>query len=185
MSMTKDELRRALRAASPGREARDRESLMLCAHITAWEPYRRARVVGGYMPLSWEANVVPVLQDALSRGKTLALPRCMAEGQLCFHRVESLDSLRRGAYGLLEPEEDAPVVGAEEINLLLVPLEGISSLGARLGKGGGYYDRLLASCPALTLGAALSWQWTEDIPREMWDRPLHACAGAEGIRIFR
>lgn len=185
MSMTKDELRRALRAASPGREARDRESLMLCAHITAWEPYRRARVVGGYMPLSWEANVVPVLQDALSRGKTLALPRCMAEGRLCFHRVESLDSLRRGAYGLLEPEEDAPVVGAEEINLLLVPLEGISSLGARLGKGGGYYDRLLSSCPALTLGAALSWQWTEDIPREMWDRPLHACAGAEGIRIFR
>lgn len=185
MSMTKDELRRALRAASPGREARDRESLMLCAHITAWEPYRRARVVGGYMPLSWEANVVPVLQDALSRGKTLALPRCMAEGQLCFHRVESLGSLRRGAYGLLEPEEDAPVVGAEEINLLLVPLEGISSLGARLGKGGGYYDRLLSSCPALTLGAALSWQWTEDIPREMWDRPLHACAGAEGIRIFR
>ena len=157
MSMTKDELRRALRAASPGREARDRESLMLCAHITAWEPYRRARVVGG----------------------------CMAEGQLCFHRVESLDSLRRGAYGLLEPEEDAPVVGAEEINLLLVPLEGISSSGARLGKGGGYYDRLLSSCPALTLGAALSWQWTEDIPREMWDRPLHACAGAEGIRIFR
>ena len=185
MSMTKDELRRALRAASPGREARDRESLMLCAHITAWEPYRRARVVGGYMPLSREANVVPVLQDALDRGKTLALPRCMAEGQLCFHRVESLGSLRRGAYGLLEPEEDAPVVGAEEINLLLVPLEGISSLGARLGKGGGYYDRLLASCPALTLGAALSWQWTEDIPREMWDRPLHACAGAEGIRIFR
>ena len=185
MSMTKDELRRALRAASPGREARDRESLMLCAHITAWEPYRRARVVGGYMPLSWEANVVPVLQDALSRGKTLALPRCMAEGRLCFHRVESLGSLRRGAYGLLEPEEDAPVVGAEEINLLLVPLEGISSLGARLGKGGGYYDRLLSSCPALTLGAALSWQWTEDIPREMWDRPLHACAGAEGIRIFR
>lgn len=185
MSMTKDELRRALRAASPGREARDRESLMLCAHITAWEPYRRARVVGGYMPLSREANVVPVLQDALDRGKTLALPRCMAEGRLCFHRVESLDSLRRGAYGLLEPEEDAPVVGAEEINLLLVPLEGISSSGARLGKGGGYYDRLLASCPALTLGAALSWQWTEDIPQEKWDRPLHACAGAEGIRIFR
>ena len=185
MSMTKDELRRALRAASPGREARDRESLMLCAHITAWEPSRRARVGGGYIPLSWEANVVPVLQDSLSRGKTLALPRCMAEGRLCFHRVESLDSLRRGAYGLLEPEEDAPVVGAEEGNLLLVPLEGISSLGARLGKGGGYYDRLLSSCPALTLGAALSWQWTEDIPREMWDRPLHACAGAEGIRIFR
>ena len=185
MSMTKDELRRALRAASPGREARDRESLMLCAHITAWEPYHRARVVGGYMPLSREANVVPVLQDALSRGKTLALPRCMAEGRLCFHRVESLGSLRRGAYGLLEPEEDAPVVGAEEINLLLVPLEGISSSGARLGKGGGYYDRLLASCPALTLGAALSWQWTEDIPQEKWDRPLHACAGAEGIRIFR
>ena len=185
MSMTKDELRRALRAASPGREARNRESLRLCAHITAWEPYRRARVVGGYMPLSWEANVVPVLQDALSRGKTLALPRCMAEGRLCFHRVESLGSLRRGAYGLLEPEKNAPVVGAEEINLLLVPLEGISSSGARLGKGGGYYDRLLASCQALTLGAALSWQWTEDIPRETWDRPLHACAGAEGIRIFR
>ena len=113
-------MRRALRAASPGGEARDRESLLLCAHVKDWEPYRRARVVG-----------------------------------------------------------------AGEIELLLVPLEGISASGVRLGKGGGYYDRLLAACPALTLGAALSWQWTEDIPRDPWDRPLNACACAEGIRIFR
>ena len=184
MSMTKDEVRRALRAASPGKEARDQESRMLCAHIMAWEPYRRAQLVGGYMPLPWEADVTLVLQDALRRGKTLALPRCMAEGRLCFHRVESLASLRRGAYGLMEPEENAPVVGEKEIDLLLVPLEGISPSGVRLGKGGGYYDRLLASCPALTLGAALSWQWTEDMPREGWDIPLHACADAEGIHRF-
>ena len=53
MNTTKDEMRRALRAASPGKEARDRESRMLCAHIMAWEPFRRAQVVGGYMPLPW------------------------------------------------------------------------------------------------------------------------------------
>lgn len=185
MSMTKGELRRALRAASPGGEARDRESLLLCAHVTDWEPYRRARVVGGYMPLPWEADITPLLLDALREGKTLALPRCLEGGGLCFHRVNGLDGLRRGAYGLPEPGEDAPVVGAGEIELLLVPLEGISASGVRLGKGGGYYDRLLAACPALTLGAALSWQWTEDIPRDPWDRPLYACACAEGIRIFR
>ena len=125
MSMTKGELRRALRAASPGTEARDRESRLLCAHVTAWEPYRRARVVGGYVPLPWEADVTPLLQDALDRNKTLALPRCLPGGQLCFHRVESLQALRRGAYGLLEPRADAPVVDAGEIALLLVPLEGV------------------------------------------------------------
>ncbi len=184
MSMTKGEMRRALRAALPGGEARDRESRMICAHITAWEPYRGARVVGGYMPLPWEADVTAVLQDALSRGKKLALPRCLADGQLRFHRVECLNELRRGAYGLMEPVENAPVVDTGTIDLLLVPLEGISSSGVRLGKGGGYYDRLLAACPALTLGAALSWQWTEDIPRERWDRPLHACADLGGIHIF-
>ena len=151
-------MRRALRAASPGGEARDRESLLLCAHVKDWEPYRRARVVGGYMPLPWEADITPLLLDALREGKTLALPRCLEGGGLCFHRMNGLDGLRRGAYGLPEPGEDAPVVGAGEIELLLVPLEGISASGVRLGKGGGYYDRLLAACPALTLGAALSWQ---------------------------
>ena len=84
----------------------------------------------------------------------------------------------------MEPVENAPVVDTGTIDLLLVPLEGISSSGVRLGKGGGYYDRLLAACPALTLGAALSWQWTEDIPRERWDRPLHACTDLGGIHIF-
>ena len=65
-----------------------------------------------------------------------------------------------------------------------MPLEGVDRKGFRLGKGGGYYDRLLADCMAYTLGCALSWQWADQVPRDTWDIPLHAVADDQGIHEF-
>ena len=182
--MNKRELRQFLRAQHRGEDVRNLESTLLCEHILACSVFQSAQVVGGYMPLTREADVMPVITAALRQGKTLFLPLCDRAPHMTMHVVSSLEELRVGSYGILEPAADAPILPPEKIDLLLVPLEGIDHEGFRLGKGGGYYDRLLSLADIPTIGCALSWQWTEHVPREPWDKPLCACADYTGIRWF-
>lgn len=177
-------LRRHIRSLFPGREACDRESAAICTHILESPWYREASVIGGYMPLSREADITPVLRDALSTGRTLALPLCGEAPRMTLRRVASLAELVPGAYGIPEPREDTEIIGVDALDLLLVPLEGIDPRGMRLGKGGGYYDFLLAERSPRTMGCALSWQRVESVPVQPWDRPLAACAGRDGVHYF-
>ena len=177
-------LRRELRARFAGEAARAEESRLICGHILQSDVYRQARIVGGYMPLRHEADVTKVLLDALSSGKTLALPLCGKPPHMTLRQVSSLEELLPGAYGIPEPAEDSEIIPADALDLLLVPLEGIGPDGMRLGKGGGYYDCLLAGTDVLTMGCALSWQRAERIPAQAWDRPLRACATCEGVQLY-
>lgn len=180
----KQAIRRRVRSAFPGQDARMAESEALCNHVLAWEVYRQAGVVAGYMPMAWEADVTPVLLDALAGGKTLALPRCEGPGSMTFRRVSSLQALRPGRYGLLEPDDRAELIPVEDISLMLVPLEAATRRGARLGKGGGCYDRAMAHFQGVALGAVLAHQWVEQLPVEEWDVPLNAGADRLGIYLF-
>lgn len=65
--------------------------------------------------------------------------------------------------------------------LLLVPLEGLSREGVRLGKGGGYYDRLMSGARCPHLGILLSHQWEANIPCMPWDRRLTLAADPTGL----
>lgn len=184
MAEEKAALRRAIRAAYPGDKERDRQSQAICHHVMSYAPFQRAACVGGYVPLKREADVMPLLRAVLARGSKLALPRVESDGMMTLRLVASLSDLAIGAFGVLEPCAAAPVADARQVDLLLVPLEGIDKSGLRLGKGGGYYDRLLANAPCPTLGAVLSHQWTAPLPSERWDRPLDAAVDAQGIHHF-
>lgn len=180
----KKALRKAVRQAFPGEAERARQSESICCHVLAWEGYRAAKVIGGYMPMRHEADITAVLRDALNSGKILALPRCGKPPQMTFHRVECLADLTAGAYGLMEPGGDAPVILPGEIDLLLVPLEAVDSRGVRLGKGGGYYDCLLRQGKISTLGVAMAHQIVDELPEDEWDQPLQAVATAQGVVSF-
>lgn len=177
-------LRRHIRSLDPGREARERESAAICAHILQSPWYREARVIGGYMPLPREADITPVLLDALAAGKTLALPLCGDAPHMTLRHVASLEELIPGAYGIREPREDSEIIAVDALDLLLVPLEGIDPRGMRLGKGGGYYDCLLSGRRPNTMGCALSWQRVERVPAQPWDMPLTACAHRDGVEYY-
>ena len=185
MKKDKQALRRAVRERFPGPGARDRESCEICARVLAWPVYQRAKSVAGYMPLPWEADVLPILEDALRAGKTLLLPRVEDARLMTLRQVTALDGLAVNHWGLLEPSEDAPIAPAGTAELLLVPLEAVDVRGMRLGKGGGYYDRLLEKESGVTLGVALSWQRVEEVPGEPWDKPLDAVASIDGIQDRR
>jgi 5-formyltetrahydrofolate cyclo-ligase len=70
-------------------------------------------------------------------------------------------------------------------DIMLVPLLAFDRNGNRLGYGGGYYDRTLATLPqSLAIGCAFSAQELDDVPVEDYDAPLAAIATELGVRRF-
>lgn len=78
--------------------------------------------------------------------------------------------------GWREPVEtpDSPPYAASEMDVILVPALAFDSSGARLGQGGGWYDRALADLPpdVLTIGIAFDFQIIESVPREVHDQNI-------------
>jgi 5-formyltetrahydrofolate cyclo-ligase len=63
---------------------------------------------------------------------------------------------------------------AKEMDLILVPALAFDETGARLGQGGGWYDRALAGLPTpvLTVGIAFDFQIIDFVPREAHDQSV-------------
>lgn len=121
--MNKGELRARMRQARRAlSEAAQQEAAQAAAaRILSLEAYRQARVVMAYMAVRGELALDAVLRDALETGKTLALPRCEGEGVMRAYRVARPSDLRRGAYGIWEPDETCPPIEPDDMDLILVP----------------------------------------------------------------
>ena len=185
IAMNKSEIRKLIRSRHEGMEARNVQSEQICRHFLESELYRKAEVIGAYIPLRWEADILPVLRSVIRDRKTLALPLCETAPNMTLRRVMGLDDLMPGAYGIPEPDQHAPIISAEEVDVLLVPLEGIDRSGGRLGKGGGYYDKLLQDTDVTAVGCALSWQQVDRLPSEPWDVRLKCCLDQHGLHYFK
>ena len=82
--------------------------------------------------------------------------------------------LVRGRYGIPEPRPELPAATAQELDemLFLVPAVGCDRRGVRLGRGGGFYDRLLTQC-ACAVAVIYSCQLVEQaLPAAEWDMPM-------------
>ncbi|WP_428569470.1 MAG: 5-formyltetrahydrofolate cyclo-ligase [Solidesulfovibrio sp. DCME] len=133
-----------------------------------------------YLPIRNEVDAGHAARLALSLGKRLLLPRCRpgAPGVMDLGCVACLDDLAPGSYGILEPRPDAcRPAEAFSPGAILVPGLAFDPSGARLGYGGGYYDRLLsqpAAAGAFVVGLAYDFQIVPRLPREAWDKPVDA-----------
>lgn len=154
----------------------------LAAHVLASGLVPARAVVGGFMPLNGEIDVLPLLHELHQQGHQLALPETPPKGQaLIFRRWTPDMKLKTGRYGTGYPDTDALVP-----DFLLVPLLAFDDAGNRLGYGGGYYDRTLAALPyAFRLGCAYAIQRVDDVPHEPTDLPLDAIATEIGVRRLR
>lgn len=178
-------LRRAMREQLTALIDRAPRSERLCAAIAASEDWARAACVGMFAPL-WHEPDVELLWPS-DAGKTLAFPATRGD-RLEFVAITDPAALLPGAKGTREPRADASnAVPLECIDLLLVPGAAFSLKGERLGRGGGFYDRLLASpgFRAFTLGVAFKVQLVAALPVEPHDRGVDAIATESGIQRVR
>ena len=119
-----------------------------------------------------EVSLECVIRDALLSGKTLLLPRCEAPGIMTARSICSMDDLAPGAYGLPEPKACCAAVMPQAIDLILVPGVAFDRTGARLGQGGGYYDRLLKESGALRAGICHDFALLHAVPSEAHDENM-------------
>ena len=102
---------------------------------TAW--YQNAEVIYGYAPLSNEVDDREFLEQALSEGKVVALPRTGADCSMEFYQVTSLTQLVEGRFHVMEPDENCP--SCEAVTpVILVPGVVFDRTGNRYGYGKGY-----------------------------------------------
>lgn len=86
------------------------------------------------------------------------------------------DRLVEGYKGILEPSEDAVDVSPEELDLALVPGVAFSRMEdgrcLRMGRGKGFYDRLLPSLSCPSVGVGFGFRWLDVLPVDPWDVTL-------------
>jgi 5-formyltetrahydrofolate cyclo-ligase len=167
----KTEVRRRMRALLAGLDevAQRQASLRLRRAVETLAGWPEARVVAAFAALASEPDLRPW---EWADSKTVLLPRVAAE-DLVFHAVAAPGDLRAGAFGVREPEAARCAVrDAAEAGILLVPGLAFTADGRRLGRGRGFYDRLLAGLPAGTLkvGVCFRLQVLDDLPVEDHDQ---------------
>jgi 5-formyltetrahydrofolate cyclo-ligase len=141
--------------------------------------YRQAGAVLGYMSFGAEFASESWIQQVLAEGKKLALPRVNHHtNQLDLYWVDDLENqLAPGLWGIREPivERCELLDNLNEVEFVLLPGVAFARDGARLGYGGGFYDKLLADLPSdrtpwpVLAAAAFALQIVESIPQEPTD----------------
>ena len=153
---------------------RERRSTAICALVLASPSYAAARAIHCYLPMRSEADMRPLIADALARHKRVAVPIVVPKAAELAHAwLESLaaDALTPGAFGTFNPRDLRPAAPGDW-ELVIVPLLAFDRRGYRLGYGKGFYDRLLAASPVISIGVGFATQEVEALPAEAHDIPL-------------
>jgi 5-formyltetrahydrofolate cyclo-ligase len=139
--------------------------------------YQAASCIVLYTAKDNEVATDLLLAAALASERRVLLPRIIPENhELVFVRVRDVAELARGSFGILEPTGTETVPAAElGPALFCVPGIAFSPAGQRLGRGGGYFDRILAALAphTITAGLAYSFQLLNQLPESPNDRRLN------------
>jgi 5-formyltetrahydrofolate cyclo-ligase len=146
--------------------------------VCALHSYRSAQTVLGYLNFGSELTAELWVQQALDDGKRVLLPRVnRASKHLELYQLRDLQQdVAPGLWGIREPivEHCKRNDALGELDFILLPGVAFTREGARLGYGGGYFDKLLARIPHTpTLAAgAFELQVVVDIPQESTDHKV-------------
>jgi len=148
---------------------------------------RRGKRIGAYLASGSELDLSPLLNKALARGCQVFLPVIPERGRrLWFSRLGAADRwYRHPRYPLMEYA--GPVLRAERLDVLFVPLLAVDDDGYRMGQGGGFYDTTLARSAGhrpLLIGVAFDCQRVSRVPREPWDLQLDYLLTGSGLFRF-
>ena len=170
-------LRKRMRAEMRGltRAQREKSALELCARLIEQPAWLNARSILLFSPLSDEPDVRPIMEVALVSKTTTALPRFnKGTGGYEAAVIEDVErDLTGGRFGILEPASVCKVADLKRLDLVLVPGLAFDWHGRRLGRGRGFYDRLLAQVSGQICGVAFDQQMVTAIPVEPHDVPLN------------
>lgn len=146
-----------------------------------------AQSVGLYYPVRGEFDCLPLLAALVALGVETSLPIVTdRHDKLTFHPWKPGEELEKGEYDIPAPYNKGLSISPD---LLIVPLLGFDANGARLGYGGGYYDRTLEFLRARNedfeaMGIAYDFQKLNDLAIEDHDQQLDMVVTPSGLSKF-
>lgn len=169
------ELRTALKGVDEGE--RSCASIRVSERLKAAKLVRKAELIAGYWPVGWELDLTSLFADWSSEGKRMCLPRWRegdgkGEGDYEFAHFISQEDLVRGPFGIGEPGAHCASVVPRDLDLILVPGLAFSTRGDRLGRGRGFYDRLLSGVRTGLCGVCYDFQLRDNVPHDERDQRM-------------
>ena len=153
------------------RKKRRTDSEKLRARLKEQDFFRAARSVLFFAPLPEEVDLWPLLEETINSGKVVALPCFDADKEIyTSRRVKNVHvEILSGQFGIREPSVGCVEMAPGDLDLVLVPGVAFDLNGRRLGRGKGYYDRLLENFTGKKVGIAFDEQIVEAVPSESLD----------------
>ena len=161
-TLAKGDLRRALleRRQRLGDAERARMDAAIAAHLERFLSKQPVSTLGIFWPIRKEPDLIDLYRRLAPQGLRLALPVVTEKNApLRFVSWQPGDPMTKDAFGVPVPEKQ---IWVDMPEALLVPCVGFNSKRFRIGYGGGFYDRTLASTPKpFAIGIAYSCQLVE------------------------
>ncbi|MBE6618737.1 MAG: 5-formyltetrahydrofolate cyclo-ligase [Ruminococcaceae bacterium] len=150
--------------------------------------YRYSHTLLLYYPIQGEIDVTGLINDALRSGKRVALPRCESHGSVMhFHYINSIDDLKIGRFGIMEPREDAELFSKDSLGgptVVVIPALSYDRLGYRLGYGRGFYDRYFGRSGISTVGLVYSEFLTDKLPHGRFDIAVDILITEKEVKVI-
>lgn len=122
-----------------------------------------------YVATEDEVKTRGIIEELLLGGRRVLAPIVREAGRMDWGLVTSLDQLRRGRFGLLEPPTVTQRADDPHRGVAIIPCVAFTCAGDRLGRGGGYYDRFLATFTGPTIALAYELQLADTLPTDAQD----------------
>lgn len=181
-SEDKQSLRREMRARRSllSAEEWERRSAEICFHLQSLEEFKATSVFHAFWPIETnrEVDLRNLIRQAHSEGKLVLLPKING-ALLDFLPFTGDQDLVPGPFGVLEPALGTPL-DPSLVGLFLLPALALDKTGARLGYGGGYYDRMLRQMKCLKIAPAFDFQVIERVPVSSLDIPIDVLVTESG-----
>ncbi len=169
--MTKSEVRALIRqryhATTTAQRAQWAQAI--CSGLLADERLQQAHIVLAYYPLADEVDITPLLQHFLEHDKVVLLPQVMSATELVLRQFTGEIAIDKGLLGTTNATGEI-FCDYDSISAALIPGVAFTMTGQRLGRGKGYYDRLLAHLPHTYKRAVyFPYQLVDTLPHEQHD----------------
>jgi 5-formyltetrahydrofolate cyclo-ligase len=147
------------------------ESMRLCQTISARTVWQNSGVILCYAPIRQEVDIWPLVATSVQKGRSVCLPRYLPQKDAYEAAlITNMDSdLVNGRFGVREPAAHCPALPLNRLDFIMVPGVAFDPSGCRLGRGRGYYDRLLSATRGIRCGVAYEQQIRSKIPVEPHD----------------
>lgn len=144
-------------------------------NLSKIEAVKNAKNILIYVSYGREVDTKELINDFFDAGKNVFVPKVidLENGLMIFFKIDSLEDLKKGTMGILEPKKECVKLTESLIDdeyIIIMPGLAFDKKGHRLGYGGGFYDRFNARIQRIfKVALCFNYQVLEDVSIDEYD----------------